>query len=874
MKKLILALLLSASALHAESLLYTVRLASGKPQEQALTIVPGTYLVFDGSGNITTKSDLLDEKSSYVALIPRTGNLWGYGDSQTAGNNSAYPGGMLPEALRWPNVLATTQGRSLTVANMAVGAQRISWDGEFYFSAFNQMGYQPINWTGTSATMIGWNNNHPAPDDAYFERVYQGHRANIARQLIEGYGGISFLGWSDSSPADGQYSWTTTGVNNQFPSSGGLPPIVPFPRSGENSMARYRTLLGPGNYARFTLANKRAIALFFDATLDSGTISVKVNGVEVGQYSLSNSGSGVDNDTGQYPYVVWLENVPASAQVEVSPVGASYAYFLAFGWVNSSSSVMANRTILYGSVVANLHGHTESILYRSARAAQMAVASFKGYPVYFANTYSTWRTATDQEPSDLSHLTPVGNQHVAQAFASAVRLPFVANPNFVDLAALLASNFSGTSSGTNTGDQYGGVTASVASQYLRRNATNTAYEYGVLPVATTSANGLSQPANNTDLAAKINTIKWISPAGWNYLLTQPQAFTGAVSFTNNVGAVANTWFSSNAVGGAAVFEHGGRVGTGGGFARMGGLYANFGTSYGLFSDTNLDLLASGGTINLVGNILGTGTSNTLPNQTFSTGAHIATRDLGDGRWVQQATVYRTVSATVGAYVEIGRLSGNSFFGGEIQVQNSNLFTARYQYTSSFNDTGGSWVPMPDASKTLFSGGPRLEVNIDGDGPRFRLTSISGTTAGFYRITISCGDGFILDPSTGTGTTSINSAPYAGGALGAGDPAPISLTSDNQALAPSFSDGAGYCVLSSDNATASNRTFLLPAANHNPGKILILQWSGANAGELIKGSGGGSTGFANISADWVPGTGDTLTLISTIGGWFEISRSNN
>lgn len=46
-------------------------------------------------------------------------------------------------------------------------------------------------------------------------------------------------------------------------------------------------------------------------------------------------------------------------------------------------------------------------------------------------------------------------------------------------------------SGTNTGDQYGGVTASGAVQYLRRNAGNTAYEFGTLPSVVPESDPLS-----------------------------------------------------------------------------------------------------------------------------------------------------------------------------------------------------------------------------------------------------------------------------------------------------------------------------------------------------------------------------------------------
>ena len=97
---------------------------------------------------------------------------------------------------------------------------------------------------------------------------------------------------------------------------------------------------------------------------------------------------------------------------------------------------------------------------------------------------------------------------------------------------------------------------------------------------------------------------------------------------------------------------------------------------------------------------------------------------------------------------------------------------------------------------------------------------------------------------------------------------VSLTADNQVITPVRS----YINLSSNDATASNRTFVL--AKGNSGIILTIVWSGTNAGELVDDSAQSGGGNHRLNGTWTPTQYDTLTLISNGTDWHEITRSAN
>jgi len=96
-----------------------------------------------------------------------------------------------------------------------------------------------------------------------------------------------------------------------------------------------------------------------------------------------------------------------------------------------------------------------------------------------------------------------------------------------------------------------------------------------------------------------------------------------------------------------------------------------------------------------------------------------------------------------------------------------------------------------------------------------------------------------------------------------------LTADNQVVGATTN---ATVVISSDNATAANRTFALTTGI--PGKVLRLVWSGTNAGELIDDSANSGGGSVRLASNWMPTQYDVLTLIGIGTDWYEVSRSAN
>ena len=93
----------------------------------------------------------------------------------------------------------------------------------------------------------------------------------------------------------------------------------------------------------------------------------------------------------------------------------------------------------------------------------------------------------------------------------------------------------------------------------------------------------------------------------------------------------------------------------------------------------------------------------------------------------------------------------------------------------------------------------------------------------------------------------------------------SLTADNQAVTP----GANNRIqLSSDDATATNRTFTLSATGAITGQIYILIGPASNACEIA------DTSIQKLSAAWSPGALDTLTLLFDGTNFIELARADN
>lgn len=95
-------------------------------------------------------------------------------------------------------------------------------------------------------------------------------------------------------------------------------------------------------------------------------------------------------------------------------------------------------------------------------------------------------------------------------------------------------------------------------------------------------------------------------------------------------------------------------------------------------------------------------------------------------------------------------------------------------------------------------------------------------------------------------------------------ASVSLTADDQSVA---TEGMELIILSSDNATAANRTFV-PVASPRVGHRLTLLWNSANEGQLA------DTATVVLVGNWEPtNLYQTITLISDGTRWIELCRAD-
>lgn len=110
-------------------------------------------------------------------------------------------------------------------------------------------------------------------------------------------------------------------------------------------------------------------------------------------------------------------------------------------------------------------------------------------------------------------------------------------------AVTAASTITGSNlSGTNTGDQYGGVTASAANQYLRRNAANSAYEYApkteYITIVPTNGQAIAFNDNPNDQVfyiapvGDLTDLQLILPSNATSINTQKVVFCVTHNITN------------------------------------------------------------------------------------------------------------------------------------------------------------------------------------------------------------------------------------------------------------------------------------------------------------------------------------------------------
>lgn len=94
---------------------------------------------------------------------------------------------------------------------------------------------------------------------------------------------------------------------------------------------------------------------------------------------------------------------------------------------------------------------------------------------------------------------------------------------------------------------------------------------------------------------------------------------------------------------------------------------------------------------------------------------------------------------------------------------------------------------------------------------------------------------------------------------------VALTADNQAVTAT---GTGFIQLTSDNSTATNRTFTLTASSLVGHTVTLESTDATNVCELA------DTATQQIAGTWTCAQYDTITLISDGTRWIEIGRTDN
>jgi hypothetical protein len=136
-------------------------------------------------------------------------------------------------------------------------------------------------------------------------------------------------------------------------------------------------------------------------------------------------------------------------------------------------------------------------------------------------------------------------------------------------------------------------------------------------------------------------------------------------------------------------------------------------------------------------------------------------------------------------------------------------------------------------------------------------TFEGATADAYETSIA-----ITDPTADRTIT----VPNASGTVTLAQASTTTaLTADNQAVTPGSNT---RLQLTSDDATATNRTFTLSATGAITGQIYILIGPATNQCEIA------DTGIQVLSATWSPTTGDSLTLLFDGTSFIELARANN
>ena len=169
--------------------------------------------------------------------------------------------------------------------------------------------------------------------------------------------------------------------------------------------------------------------------------------------------------------------------------------------------------------------------------------------------------------------------------------------------------------------------------------------------------------------------------------------------------------------------------------------------------------------------------------------------------------------------------------------------------------------LPDAaaasyalmSSTLATNAPNIANSVTGASAALVFEGTADAHETSLTATDPTADRTVTIPNA-TGTVALSQASTT-----------TALTADNQAVTPGSNT---VLQLTSDDATATNRTFTLSATGAITGQTYVLIGPASNQCEIA------DTGIQVLSATWSPTTGDTLTLKFDGTNFIELARSNN
>jgi hypothetical protein len=275
--------------------------------------------------------------------------------------------------------------------------------------------------------------------------------------------------------------------------------------------------------------------------------------------------------------------------------------------------------------------------------------------------------------------------------------------------------------------------------------------------------------------------------------------------------------------------------------------------------------------------LGVATATSVNKVAITAPASSATLTIADGKTLTASntlTLAGTDSTTFTFPATTATVFTSTLASNDVAAANSiwGASNALVFEGASANDFEVSIVPadvtadvtylLPDAaagsyavmSSALATNAPNIANSVTGAS---NALVFEGATADNFETSIVAtdptADRTVTVPNA-TGTVALSQASTA-----------VALAGDNQAVTPG---AASVIQLSSDDATATNRTFTLSATDAITGQIYVIIAPAANACEIA------DTGIQVLSAAWSPNASDTLTLLFNGTNFIELARSAN